>query len=311
MLKIFYGPNSFAKNVELAKLKTDFINQNGQMSVRELSAEDLDPEVLKQELSTGGLFTSKELVIIKRGEDNLPLIDALLDVGESSAKEVVLSINALDKRTAQYKALSKLSGLRQFEQATEAGLSSWIKQIAKKLNLAIPANVAREMIERTSSDQQEIWICLNQLNLLRESEVSSDSLDLFLAPSCSTNAFNLLSLALNKKYQEAEQTLQELELFREDPYQTIGLICSQVYSLAGVHFGLQSGKDTKTIASELGLHPFAVSQQASLVRSAGLNKERLARILESVRWLDTSLKTVNKTEPWSMLDASLKRLSII
>jgi hypothetical protein len=41
MLKIFYGPNIFARNLEVAKLKAEFIKRDGQYAVRTLSAEDL------------------------------------------------------------------------------------------------------------------------------------------------------------------------------------------------------------------------------------------------------------------------------
>jgi DNA polymerase-3 subunit delta len=311
MLQIFYGPNNFAKRLELTKLKAEFSSKNGQYSVRELFADELDAKSFAESLSNTGLFASKELLILKRAEENLDLIKIALESPNSELKEVILIVGNLDKRTSQFKEPQKHPGFKNFEDLPEVKLKAWISSTSKKLGFVLNSQVVQDLILRTNSNQQEIWICLNQISLLQKKEISSSDLDTFLSSASSETAFALLENALKKDVKSFQQTLKELQLFREDPYQIIGLLCSQGYSLAAITFGISSAKSPQAIASEVGIHPFVASQQAKLTRSLNLTKSKVSQITESLRWLDLSLKTVNKTEPWPMIDAALLRISMV
>lgn len=311
MLKIFYGTNTFLKRLEITKLKSDFIQKNGEYSVRDISADEVSSDSLSQDLMASGLFASKELIIIKNAEDNLDIIRTCLESPQSDLKGVLLIIKNLDKRTSEYKQIQKHSGFLEFNNLPEHKLKSWISQATKKLNLNLENSIVQDIIIRTDSDQQEIWICLNQLALLRKDKIEASDLDIFLPPSSLATAFNLLESALKKDGHKLRATLKELELFREDPYQIIGLLCSQGCSLASVTLGSASGASPQTIASETGIHPFVASQQAKLSKSLNLNKIKISKIADSLHWLDLSLKTINKTEPWPMIDAALMRISML
>lgn len=311
MLKIFYGPNIFARNLEVAKLKAEFIKRDGQYAVRTLSAEDLSVKKFLEDASNNGLFAKSELIIVRNGEDNLELISAALELPDSELKTIVLLVGNLDKRTSQYKKISKNPGFKEFKNLSELELKKWISSVAKKLNLNLDSKTIQELLQRTESNQQEIWICLNQLSLLGRQEIKLADLDIFLAPSSTQNAFNLLESALKGDSKKFQTTLKELQQFKEDPYRTIGLLCSQAHSLFTLTLGIQNSKTPSQIATENGFHPFVASQQVKLVGSLNLTKQKLSKVIESLSWLDLSLKTVNKTEPWPMLDATLRKISML
>lgn len=311
MLKIFYGPNTFAKKLELQKLRTQYISEHDQISIRELSAEDLEPTVLEQELLSTGLFSSSELIIIRNAQDNLEVIDVVLNLPESSPKTVILIISSLDKRTKQFKEIAKNGGFIDFPQLPTNKLSVWISSAATKLNLQLDAAVINELILRAESDQQEIWICLNQLSLLDKDKLQVADIDIFMPVPTSESAFGLLESALKKDTTKLQKTLKELELYREDPFQVIGLLCSQTYSITALYLGKQASKDAAKIASDNGIHPYAASQQARSLNSFNLDNSKLSKLVETIKWLDISLKTVNKTEPWPMIDAALTRISVL
>lgn len=311
MLKIFYGPNIFARNLEVAKLKAEFIKRDGQYAVRTLSAEDLSVKKFLEDASNNGLFAKSELIIVRNGEDNLELISAALELPDSKFKTIVLLVSNLDKRTSQYKKISKSSGFTEFKNFSELELKKWISSVAKKLNLNLYSKTIQELLQRTESNQQEIWICLNQLALLGRQEIKLADLDIFLAPSSTQNAFNLLESALKGDSKKFQKTLKELQQFKEDPYRTIGLLCSQAHSLFTLTLGIQNSKTPSQVATENGLHPYVTSQQAKLVSSLNLTKQKLSMVVEALSWLDLSLKTVNKTEPWPMLDVALLKISML
>lgn len=311
MLKIFYGTNTFAKRVELAKIKADFKAKYGVFSVRELSSEDLNTQNFKQDLLASGLFASNEMIIIKRAEDNTEIIRTALESAGSELKEVILVIGAMDKRTTEYKEVQKHPGFTQFDPLPEPKLKVWTATISKKLGFTLDSSATQDLILRANSDQQEIWICLNQLALLQKSKIEPSDLDIFLEPSSSETAFNLLEAALKKEPAKFQKSLKELELFREDPYQIVALLCSQSLSLAAVALGTSAGKSPQSIASEVGIHPFVASQQARLVRPLSLDKQKVLKVAGVINWLDVSLKSINKTEPWPMLNAALTQISAL
>lgn len=311
MIKIFYGPNIFARNLEVAKLKAEFTKKDGQYAVRTLSAEDLSVKKFLEDASNNGLFAKSELIIVRNGEDNLELISAALELPDSKVKSIVLLVSNLDKRTSQYKKISKSSGFTEFKNFSELELKKWISSVAKKLNLNLYSKTIQELLQRTESNQQEIWICLNQLALLGRQEIKLADLDIFLAPSSTQNAFNLLESALKGDSKKFQKTLKELQQFKEDPYRTIGLLCSQAHSLFTLTLGIQNSKTPSQVATENGLHPYVTSQQAKLVSSLNLTKQKLSMVVEALSWLDLSLKTVNKTEPWPMLDVALLKISML
>jgi len=312
MLRVFYGTNTFAKRFELTKIKTDFKTRYGEYSVREVSAEELNPAQFMGEIMSSGLFATKELVIIKRVEDNLELLRSLLKADLSSdLKEIILSINSLDKRTSEYKEIQKYPSFLEFLDLPEAKLKAWASSVAKKLGFSFSTEALQDLVLRTNSDQQEVWICLNQLALLQKERIEVKDLDIFLPPSSSETAFNLLESALQKNPARFQKSLKELEVFREDPYQIVALLCSQAHSLVAVTLGSEAGKTPQNIAGDIGIHPFVASQQSKLVRSLNLNKAKSLSIAKVISWLDLSLKTVNKTEPWPMLDAALMQISVL
>lgn len=313
MLQIFYGSNSFTKNLELTKLKKEFSAKHGPISVRTFDAETLAPADFLQELQTTGLFATSELLILKNLEQNSELISAILESSNttSSNKTVILIIDALDKRTTLFKNLQKHSGFIQFGQLAENQLRTWLQQTSSKLNLTLSPNLQTELILRCEQDQQTIWLCLNQLVLLQKTEITIQDLDIFQPQTNSENAFNLLASALKKDYSNAAQTLAKLNSARGEPHQIIGLICSQLNSLISVYFGQKAGKDSRQISSDLSLHPFAVSENLRLLNQLKLSKIQIKNLFEEVHWLDISLKTINKTEPWPMLDATLLKIAAI
>lgn len=311
MLKIFYGTNTFARRSQLAKIKADFKAENGEYSIRELSSENLTISAFKQDLLASGLFATKELIIVNRAEDNIEIVRTALQAPISDLKEVILNIGALDKRTTEYKEVSKHVGLTQFDPLPEPKLKTWISTMAQKFDFSIDQNTIQDLILRTNADQQEVWICLNQLALLQKDKIELSDLDTFLAPSSSETAFNLLEAALKKEPAKFQKSLKELELFREDPYQIIALLCSQSFSLSAVVLGSAAGKSPQSIASEVGIHPFVASQQARLIRPLSLDKPKVLKVARVINWLDVSLKSVNKTEPWPMIDAALIKISVL
>jgi DNA polymerase III delta subunit len=319
VLKIFYGENYFSKRLELAKLKAQFLAENGPYAVKEFWAEDLDSAALLQLLSAGGLFAQKELIIIKKAEDSQELIGKVLDIFKDStnspAKDLILEVGNLDKRSKEYKAILKSADLTNFPLQTDYELQKWTSSTAKKLSLNLDQKVLAELVKRSNQNQQEVFTVLNQLKLYgTEDTIQIEDLDSFIPALQEDTAFSLLEYALLGKDELLLNNLSSLKLSQSDPYQVIALLCGQIYSLAAVAAVLGNSKHgaLKDLASQLGLHPYAASQQESLLRRARLNtNSSLSTVIGSISKLDSASKSIKALDLWAYLELSLLKLKTV
>jgi len=127
-------------------------------------------------------------------------------------------------------------------------------------------------------------------------------IETLIDPSPSASAFDLLDAVITGRRDDA---LAKLAIIRrtEDPYKFMGLLASQLFTLAlAVH---ADGRSPQVIAQESSQHPYVVqklSQLANLIDAA-----RLETLVRSARVCDISLKSKG-AEPWMVIEAMIGTL---
>lgn len=308
MLYVFYGPNSFTKSLELGKLKKQFLDEHGEFSVKTKDAAEVNSTEALGEIAATGLFSQNELIIIRNAQENLELLEKLATKSselEGSDKIVVAVVGELDKRKTIFKDIKKLSGFKDFAELESRELERWVMGVAEKLKLKLKPQIAAELVHRTRGVQQELWVCLNQLSLLAEDkDIESNDLNIFLPPSADESVFDLLESAISGNSARANTILKELQRLKEDPYRAMGLLASQVGSVLAITLSDSGGN----IARDFGIHPYALSQQQKMVSRLNIDKVRAKKIAGILSQCDEKIKTINKVDPWMMMDSALMRI---
>lgn len=297
MITVLAGENSYEREQELARLVATATGD-----VSRYDGDTLTPEQLPDIFMGATLFSSERLVIIRGVSDNSSVWNLLPDwlPRASDDTHVVLVEPKPDKRTATWKAIHKAANVVQLSAWTDRdthAATRWLEDEANTRGITMEKGVAQEIVRRRGVDQHSLHHTLEQLAPLQT--VTRADINELLEASEQENVFQLLEASLQNK---PDTVLRMTGTLRRDndPYMTVGLLTSQLFSLAGLIYG--EDKPQQEVAKTLGVSPYALRNLASLARQ--VNRSLLQRRITALAQADYAMKT-RTTDPWSEIEAAL------
>lgn len=253
MLTLLTGENSFEIEQRLAELVADFDGAPEKFDGAELEMNQL-PDLLMGV----SLFSEKRLVIIRGLAANKTVWDALPEWIDRTSDDInlILIEPKADKRTKTYKQLQKTAKIQEFKPWTERDTmraETWLKEQAKKRQVAIDAKLAKQIVARVGVNQWQLHQALEKLSVL--DEIDEEVVREVIEAQPSENVFELLETALRGDVDGVQQAVATLS-FSEDPYRLFGLLSGQVFQLAA----LANARPGDNVAHDLGVRPFAISR---------------------------------------------------
>lgn len=253
------------------------------------------------------LFAEERLVFISELSSSSAVWSKLPDwLGRlSDSIQLVLIEPTLDKRTSVYKALKAATDIQDFPAWTDKEFikaEAWAGQHAKEQGVELSRPAAKYLVQRIGVDQWGIARAIEILSLVDgKATVTPDLIDIVIVPSAEESAFQLLENAFAGKADEVAQSVQSLML-SEDPHRLMGLIVSQVFSLAAVVYA----GDYDDPAKSFGIHPFVVSKLRRL--RSQLGPKGAGAILQLAAEADEDMKS-SKAEPWVLVERLLIKIA--
>lgn len=306
MITLLYGPNIYARDRAFSDIREKFLLTASPEAIERFDGEELTPARLPDLLQGASLFAPERLIVIRGASENKGLWEALGEKVESAPDEthLVLVESVPDKRTRTFKQLTKFGEVIVCEQPSEHAMLAWLADEAKKAGKTLPAVQARQLITRVGLNQQLLAHELEKL-VLAPGVITKELIDEVVEGTDEGSAFALLDAVLAGQPKKVDKELRSLKT-AEDPYRLIGLVTSQVFSLALVWAGQKL--PPAQLATETGLHPFVVKK---LVQSSKrLSRARLDTIIETVAQLDDRLKS-SVAEPWELLELALAKIAAV
>lgn len=296
MITVFTGDNSFEVSRALDVLRSDFAGEPELIDGSELELRQL-PDLLMG----GTLFAAKRLVIIKRLADNKTIWPQFEDwLGRvSDDVQLVLVEPTLDKRTKTYKLLKTVADLRDYpawKDGDTRTAQQWLAQEVTGRGMAIDAAAQRALIDQIGADQWQLHYALEKLAVL--DVVTPAVIREVIEPLPSDSVFMLFDTALRADRSGVRQMIATLE-HTEEAYRVFGLLAGQVTQLAALTL---SDSPAAEIATQLGVHPFALSKLQSHARKLGRSGAR--RLVRYFADADHRLKTGGE-DPWVIIEATL------
>ena len=121
-------------------------------------------------------------------------------------------------------------------------------------------------------NREDFFICWS-----RSAEASADVIDQLVARSTEQNVFILIEDIVNVRLERAFVILEELLKQREEPIKIAALIARQFRIMLQVKELSKQGYSQQQMASQIGLHPFAVKVAEGQARKYDM--EKLSRIM--------------------------------
>lgn len=188
--------------------------------------------------------------------------------------------------------LKKEKYVQKFEELVGVQLISWIAAEIKKRGAKISNVAVNYLSQNAGKDNWFLNSLLDQLTAyVVDKEIEVADVNLFLNEKIDDNVFNMVEAVVSGNKKQAYKLLEEQRRLGEDDFKIFGLIVWQFRTLMMMRslFESQDNIGSDAMTKELGLHPFVVKKNLSLVKK--YNKKQLTNIY--VQLLNMDMKAKN------------------
>jgi DNA polymerase III delta subunit len=252
------------------------------------------------------MFTTKKLIIIygiprdaistnKSKASDIAPIEKLFQQSRDQipTDSVVIFVSYKpDKRTKGYKFFSKHTTLKEFKPLKEIELINFIKQQLPDL---IDGDSARHLLTHVGTNLHNLAHECEKLHSYASfhhiQQLDIQTIDLVTYQQSEANSFAILDNLYTDKTQTL-QIIQELQRNQQDIFQFLGMMywgIKLVIQIVQLH---DTGTTkTKQIASEIKMHPFAVSKQLKHIDKLKAHYPQTVSLYHQLLDLDEQIKT--------------------
>ncbi|MDQ0900273.1 MULTISPECIES: DNA polymerase III subunit delta [unclassified Paenibacillus] len=300
-----YGPEKY-KMREFIQVLTDLLiePEHKEFAVSKFDLSEISLSAVLEDAETLPFMVPKKLVIAKNAlfftgaKESSKIehhLDRLTDYLKSPAEHtvVVFTVDAdkLDERKKIVKALKDLEAAVPFLSLSPDELQQWVAKQAQQLGFTFTGEAADQLILYTGGNLQSLSAEIEKISLYVGvgAEASVDVIDQLVARSTEQNVFILIEDIVNVRLERAFVILEELLKQREEPIKIAALIARQFRIMLQVKELSKQGYSQQQMASQIGLHPFAVKVAEGQARKYDI--EKLSRIMSQLADLDFQMKT--------------------
>lgn len=252
---LLYGEEKYDLNSKVEKIKKEFSNLEVGVNLFYVNLDNLDElENITQSVT---FFGSEKLIIIKDTKLKFNL-DLLKDIDPDI--KVIIIEDSVDKRTSEYKTLSKIAEVNEYKHPDEKQMITYISDILKKYGKKISYEDASYMQSVCGEDKSNIINELQKLVIYADDTdiVDKKMIDKICSKTLSAKIFDVLDDIIGRKKKQAISQLDNLLKQKESIIKIYIMLYKQYKQLYQIK--LLKKKGEKDIAGILGLHPFVVKK---------------------------------------------------
>ena len=252
---LLYGEEKYDLNNKVEKIKKEFSNLEVGVNLFYVNLDNVD----ELENITQGVtfFGSEKLIIIK--ETKLKFNVELLKDLDSDIKVIIIE-DSVDKRTSEYKTLSKIAEVNEYKHPDEKQMISYIIEILKKYGKKISYDDASYMQNVCGEDKSNIINELQKLVIYADNTdtITKEMIDKVCSKTLNAKIFDVLDFIIGRKKKQAISELDNLLKQKESIIKIYIMLYKQYKQLYQIK--LLKKKGEKDIAGTLGIHPFVVKK---------------------------------------------------
>lgn len=243
------------------------------------------------------MMSNYQVVIVREAQDlkNVKDIDVYL---ENPMKSTILVLSfkntkSVDKRLKFYKQINQKGLVFESKKLYEKDIYQWISTYLKKHELTIHPEALRLLYESIGSDLSRLSNCLDKLRITLfegQKQIQTEDISRNIGLHRDFNVFELQK-AIGTK--DSYKAYKIVDYFGKDPRNNpmiLNIVQLFDYFLKIMKYHRVKDKSKSDIASELGIHPYFVSEYANAARNYDLRK--LVAIISYLREYDLKSKGV-------------------
>lgn len=250
---LLYGPEKYDLNLKVEKIKKEFEKLELGVNLFYITKENI--EELESCLQSVTFWGTSKLIIIKDTKLKFP-IDLLKEISDDVV--VVILEDSVDKRTSDYKAISKIAQCIEFKQLDSKELIQYIIQVLGKYGIQI-SYLDAEYFQSLCGESKENLV--NELKKLviyldGETKVNKEIIEQVCSKTLNAEIFDVLSKIIHKKKKEGILLLESLLKQKESIIKIYIMLYKQIKQMYMIKY-LNNAK-VKDISSVIKIHPYVL-----------------------------------------------------
>jgi len=311
MIIFLFGEDSFRSLEKLAEIKNKFLEKNSPApaGLFDFAEKDWNIDEILLNISSGGLFSSKKLVIIKnlisykKDFENEKLEKFLKSEAKMEKSDLILIFwesGKVKKSGKLYKLFRKIAKCQEFELLESAKLKNWIFGKFKKSDIAISPAAIDKLIVFVGNDLNLLSREIEKLATYKnKGEIMGEDVDSLVKSKIDADIFKTVdALARGDKKMALKMLHDHLE-DGEDPFYLLSMYFYEFRNLVKVKPLAGKNMPPHEIASKLKMHPFVARK--SLDQAQNFSWEKLKSLYKDLCEIDFESKT-GKTDITLALD---------
>ena len=318
MIIFLFGEDGYRIKKNLSELKQQFASKvpGGELNIIEIDGTKTKAENISSLCSPQALFSQKRLLIIKDFFSNNSvsiftdvheLLKKFIDSGNQNSIIFIDAISEKAKLQKEKALLFKfLAGQKYshcFNPLSARETAQWISKYVQDSNCVIHPDAVRELASNAPGDLWKLENELNKLISLKTGTIPAGGikplidlkdLDLIYSADSNLDIFALTDALSNRDKKSALRFFEErlINDGSEGAYIT-SMFSRQIKIILKIRQALDLGKSSRTIVSELKLHPFVA--QKGILQARNFTLDKLKSIFSELVKIDSEIKSGRKT----------------
>ena len=234
------------------------------MNFNRFEGKDINPKQVIDLAETLPFFAERRVILIENSGFFKNACDELAEyLAQPAASTYFVFVEEeVDKRSKMYKAVKNAGKIVEFATQTEELITRWVLARLKKEGKNITGSVMQLFLSKTGSDMGNIDRELEKLicYCLDRDVVTAEDVEAVCTTRITNHIFDMVNAIAEKQPQKALQLYYDLLALKEPPMRVLFLIARQCNLLLQTKELKSRGHDNKTIASKIGVPPFAAGK---------------------------------------------------
>ena len=260
---LLYGTEDYLKKLYAGKLKKAALDGGSEMNYSRFYGKDIDEVRVREAVETVPFFAPMRFILIEDSQlfkNASEMAEVIKAIPPTAC--VVFSEYAADKRNKLYKTVKEIGYVCEMNGMSESELHLWIASVLGERGKRIRESNAAELVLRTGGDMELLLREMDKLcaYAMEREEITKEDIELLCSTQVSSHIFQMIDDLAAGKLKEAMLLYQELLALKERPMTILYLLTKHFNRLLCIREMKKEHMDAKTMASVLGVPPFAIGK---------------------------------------------------
>ncbi|MDD5935617.1 MAG: DNA polymerase III subunit delta [Clostridiales bacterium] len=260
---LIYGTEAYMKRLYKNKLKAAILSDSDDMNYTYAEGKDINVDEIIHIAETMPFFNDRRLILIENSgwfKSANTFADFLKEMPDTTY--IVFVENEVDKRNRLFKAVKDKGYISEMNGLDEKNLKLWIASLLKRDEKKATEATVTYFLNKVGSNMDNIETELSKLMAYCYGRdiITNEDVDMVCSEQITGKMFVMLDSIASKNQTKALELYYDLITLREKPMTILYLLIRHMNILLQVKAYQEKRNDNVTIASKIGVPPFAVSK---------------------------------------------------